>query len=196
MKGSINWQITRCQLVMLCKGPVSRFHPPKAPHKHQVNLTRPCEVGVFGQHLRTSTGWGLQSIMALHQKQNPIWSPALVTASHKEGVGSTAFSLNYFKDKGKKAEMSINTMKYCLPLSWLPPNLFSWSIFPSLTPSPAHQFPPSVPELRLPCGAASLAGKGESEDIFKYNNTYASCHGTSHTLLHRSGWKIRSSTAG
>lgn len=42
--------------------------------------------------------------MALHQEQNPTWSPALVTASHEEGVGSTAFSLNYFKDKGKKAD--------------------------------------------------------------------------------------------
>lgn len=102
MKRSINWQITRCQLVVLCKCPVSRFHPPKAPQKHQVNLTCPCEVEFFGQHLRTSTGWGLQSIMALHLKKNPIWSPALVTASHKEGVGSAAFSLNYFKDRGKK----------------------------------------------------------------------------------------------
>lgn len=58
--------------------------------------------------------------MVLNQAQNPTWSPALVTASPKEGVGSTAFSLNYFKDKGKKAEMSTSILKYCLPLPWFP----------------------------------------------------------------------------
>lgn len=61
--------------------------------------------------------------------------------------------------------MSTNLQKYSLPFSSFRPNLVNWSIFPSLTSSPAQRFPPSAPEHRLPLRCSKSSRKGKKVKI-------------------------------
>lgn len=182
---------------------MSGFHPPSALHKHQGNLMGPSEVRVLANrlgHHRLGVTQHCGPTPAAKSHPHPHSCHRIPRGSGGWG-GVLPLFLSVISKTSETKQKCTPTRRSTVRLSPDFPPEINWKLigasFSPLPPPLLSGFPAACRSTGCPYGSTPRCSKSsregeKSEGIFKYNNTYASCHGMSRSLLHGSGWKIRS----